>query len=116
MNRDRCLRCAATTLALAGMFVNQIAVAASPATPRPGKTASRVTVRDIALREGGLLRGQVVDAAGTPQLNTKVVIAKQSGIVASLTTNAAGRFEVAGLNGGVYQIITTQSGSAYTRT
>ena len=113
MNRDRCFRCAAATHALAGMFVNQLALAASPPMPRPTATASRAAVRDIALRDGGLLLGQVVDAAGSPQVNTKVAIARQSGIVATLTTNGDGRFEVPGLNGGVYQIITAHSSGAY---
>ena len=113
MNRVRFFRCAAAVFALAGIFGNQLALAASPATPRPSAPASRVAVRDIALLDGGVLRGQVVDAAGTAQANTKVAIARQDAVVATATTNDDGRFEFAGLSGGVYQIISPQSSGAY---
>ena len=113
MHLVRFFRCAAATLALAGIFGNQLTLAASPATPRPAAPAHRVAVRDIALLDGGVLRGQVVDAAGAAQANTKVAIARQDAVVATLTTNADGRFEVAGLSGGVYQIISAHSGGAF---
>lgn len=108
MKRVRLLRCVAAALAFAGIFVSQLAQAAAPRQGMPG-----VAIRDIALQDGGTVRGQVVNTLGVPQANSKVLIAKQGELVATAVTNGEGRFEAAGLNGGVYQVVTGEGAGAY---
>lgn len=74
---------------------------AAPATA-PGVT-------DIELGAGGVMKGQVVDARGTPRVKVAVRIIKPGAAAdtaLSCQTNADGRFQIAGLSGGVYRVET----------
>jgi hypothetical protein len=67
--------------------------------------------RDIALQNGGLLVGQVVDAQGVVQANVPVSIQYGQQEVARTTTDANGIFAAQGLRGGQYEIITREGAS-----
>lgn len=87
---------AAAALACLSMLV-QPALAASPV-PASG-------VADIALGEGGLLTGRVVNAQGAPIVDTAVSLQQAGEEVAATVTNEEGVFAVRGLRGGLYQVV-----------
>jgi hypothetical protein len=73
-------------------------------------------VRDIALGPGGVMKGQVVDAQGTPCVNAPVRLIKSGAgaeVVVPCQTDADGRFQVAGLSGGLYRVETTAGTMVY---
>lgn len=83
------------------------------ANPQATGTASPATapIRDVALQAGGVLRGQVLDAQGQPAAKVAVrAVGLGHRAEQSVTgqTDAQGNFELAGLNGGVYRLETTQ--------
>jgi hypothetical protein len=59
---------------------------------------------DVALADGGTLRGQVVDAGGSPVAETPVAIWQLNREVAGTVTDRSGCFAVSGLRGGTYQL------------
>lgn len=71
-------------------------------------------IRDVALQPGGSLRGQVLDAQGQPCPDLTVQIAKTGASgerLVAVRTNPEGRFQVAGLSGGIHAIQTPQGGA-----
>jgi hypothetical protein len=61
-------------------------------------------VVDIALHQGGLLVGQVVDASGKSQEGQQVAVIRGNEVVAKGVTAKDGQFQIAGLQGGTYQV------------
>jgi hypothetical protein len=61
-------------------------------------------VIDVALDQGGVLRGQAVDAQGRPLVHAPLHARQQQQIVGTAVTDDNGYFAMAGLRGGVYQI------------
>lgn len=87
------------------MILPQFAYAASSGQPaRPVSAA----VRDVALRDGGYLTGQVLDAAGAPVAATPVAVVNQGRAVATALTGQDGRFTIVGVKAGVYEVATTK--------
>jgi len=92
-------------------FLAVIAVCAVPevcvsqhlvaAQPRP---QSQLGPIDVALRDGGTLVGQVVDPQGLPLSRVPVLASDCRSQTTETATDDRGRFAVAGLRGGVYQI------------
>jgi len=77
-------------------------------------TADRTpAVTDVALRDGGVLLGQVVDPQGTPRSNASVTILSGQQHLGVATTDKAGYFAFSGLHGGIYQITTRDGQGAY---
>jgi len=70
-------------------------------------------VTDVALAEGGLFVGQVVDPQGMPVVGVAVQIRQSDRDVASVTTDANGQFRAAGLLGGVYQVTAGNASGVY---
>lgn len=99
------LRGLVVAAAAAGMVLSQFAYAASagqPARPIPS------IVRDVVLQEGGILTGQVLDAAGAPVAATPVAVVDQDRAVATALTGDDGRFAMTGVKAGVYQVATAK--------
>jgi hypothetical protein len=88
-----------------GLCVPQIAFAAAPA-PAPA-------VLDVALSDGGVLHGQVVNLQGAGVAGLPVFVKAQDRNTAVATTAADGTFSVQGLRGGVYQVSTVQGQGVY---
>lgn len=79
----------------------------------PRSAAAAVAPQDVALAEGGVLIGQVVNTAGKPQPMTPVALATGGQEIARVTTDKDGQFRVASLKGGVYQVSTSGNTSVY---
>lgn len=97
----------AVCLAVAGMFVfASLAGAAEKPLVVP------VAV-DVALAEGGLLRGQVLDAQGAPLKNSPVSIWHENHQVAATVSDGQGQFSVMGLRGGVHRVVAGEQQAVY---
>jgi len=93
------------SLATLGLCLPQVAFAASP-TPTP-------PVVDIALADGGVLHGQVVDLQGSGVAGVPVSVKAQDREIVRTTSTDGGRFSVKGLRGGVYQLAAGQGQGVY---
>jgi hypothetical protein len=91
-------------LSLLGMLLPAPCVAAVQA----GRAAGPIGA-DVALRPGGFLLGQAVDAQGAPVAGKPVSIRQQGNEVVATTTDPAGYFLVKGLRGGTYEIAVGES-------
>ncbi|HEX4145194.1 MAG TPA: carboxypeptidase-like regulatory domain-containing protein [Pirellulales bacterium] len=111
----RILRQAAVGIAALGLSIppTLLSAAQSPATELPSANAPLATISDVALAAGGTLRGQVVDAAGGAMPGVNVMIRQQDNVIARTSTDPAGKFEVAGMPGGVFQISTDRSEGSF---
>jgi hypothetical protein len=94
-----------------GTVLPQSLLAATPATG--ARTTPQVAVIDVALGQGGALRGQLVDAAGAPLAGATVSVQQNGREVTSTATGAKGDFAVSGLRGGVYQVATAGNVGVY---
>ena len=103
MRTVRFVRGVVLTLAAMGICVPQVAFAAEPAP----------AILDVALADGGVLHGQVINAQGAGAAGMPVYIRTQDRDVAAATTAADGGFAVQGLKGGVYQVSTLQGHGIY---
>jgi hypothetical protein len=119
MKRAGWFTCPAVTLAMVGLAVPQVRAAdlprqSRPVDPQPVPTApAAVPVSDVALADGGVLRGQVVNPQGAPLPSQAVAVRQQQRIIASARTDQDGRFSISGLPGGVYQIATADGAGVY---
>ncbi|QDS99819.1 carboxypeptidase-like regulatory domain-containing protein [Adhaeretor mobilis] len=89
------LQFVAAAFACAGMLV-------SPALAAP--VAKQAAPSDIALRDGGVLVGQLTTPQGTALEAAPVSIQQNGRELIRVATNDKGEFTVAGLKGGVYQV------------
>jgi hypothetical protein len=105
MKRARFIRGVFVSLAVVGLCVPEVALAAEQ-TPPP-------VITDIALAEGGTLHGQLVDLRAGGVAGAPVSLRAQDREVAATTTRSDGRFEVPGLRGGVYQLAAGQGNGIY---
>lgn len=95
----RKLQWCATMLALVGMLMPTAAWSAEAPRALP-------TGVDVALADGGLFVGQVVDAQGVRLAKADVSIRYQGKEVVKTTTDANGVFAAKGLRGGQYDVVT----------
>lgn len=70
-----------------------------------GRTAAAAGVVDVRLDERGAVRGILFDMAGQPLAGRPVVLRQTSGTMCSTETDAAGRFELRGVSGGVHCLV-----------
>jgi hypothetical protein len=63
----------------------------------------------VALAQGGLLTGQVLDSTMQPRPGTEIKIQAGQQTTAVTVTDANGVFAVAGLRGGLHQVVTRDS-------
>ena len=87
----------AICVTLAGLCFSQASAATSPASSATG-------VADVALRDGGVLHGQLLDPQGRPVANAPVRLMNGEQELAETRTDAQGAFAFRGLRGGVYQV------------
>ncbi len=96
MTTVRLVRTVIVSLATLGICLPEVTFASAPP-PTPA-------VVDIALADGGVLHGQVVDLQGGRAANVPVSVKAPDREVARTITTGEGRFAVQGLKGGVYQV------------
>lgn len=93
------LNFAAAALSCMGMLLTPTAMAAAPlAAP------SLAAPTDVALGDGGVLVGQVVDAQGMAVAMARVTLADHQQEIAQVRADRDGKFSVPGLKGGLYKI------------
>lgn len=95
----------AAAVACVGMLA-QPALATSPA-------VARSAVADVALAEGGLFSGKVVNAQGAPIAKSDVSLRQAGEEIAVAKTNEEGVFAVQGLRGGLYQVVSEGGAVSY---
>jgi hypothetical protein len=105
------IRGTVVALASIGMLLPQLALGVE--TAQPSSSVLSTEVRDVALQEDGVLKGQVLDTQGAPLPGIPVVVARQGQPVATTKTAADGSFAVTGLRGGIYEIVTAQGSAVY---
>ena len=92
--------------AVLGICLPQSLLASTPARQSPA-------VVDVALRQGGVFVGQVVDQNGAVKSNTPVSLRLGDRQLAAAKTDANGFFAFSGLRGGVYQVSAAKGVAAY---
>ena len=93
------LKFAAAALSCLGMLLSPMAMAAAPlAAPSPTAPS------DVALGDGGILVGQVVDTQGVAVAMARLTLADHKQEIAQVRADQEGKFSVPGLRGGVYRI------------
>lgn len=105
MKTARFVRSVGVAVAVLGMCLPQVAFAAEP--------AATPAILDVALGDGGVLHGQVVDLQGSGVAGVPVSVKMQDRNVATATTAADGTFQIQGLRGGVYQVDAGQGQAVY---
>ncbi len=97
-------------LAAAGMFLSQSTTfSADQLTTRAGLSSSANPIRDIRMRDGGLVMIHVLDAAGKALPHRTVTIAHQGHIVATAKSNKGGLIRISGLRAGIHLMASGQS-------
>ena len=93
------LKFAAAALSCLGMLLSPMAMAAAPlAAPRSAAPS------DVALGDGGVLVGHVVDVQGVAVAMATVTLADHKQEIAQVRADQEGKFSVPSLRGGVYRI------------
>jgi hypothetical protein len=87
------------------MLISPLAVAA-PA-------VAQASPADVALLDGGVLVGLIVSAEGAPIAGADVSIRLGGKEVAQARTNENGVYQIAGLRGGVYQVVSANTAGVY---
>jgi hypothetical protein len=105
MKMGRFVRGMMISLATLGVCLPGLAYAASQPTPP--------AVIDVAMADGGVLHGQVVDLQGRDATGLPVSVRAQNQQVLRTTTAKDGHFTVQGLRGGVYQVATGEGQGVY---
>jgi hypothetical protein len=108
MKNGQIIRVAAVLLASVGMCLPQVAFAEAPAA-----APAAPTVVDIAMADGGVLHGQLVDLQSGKVADVPVSVRAQNQEVARTMTTKDGSFAVKGLRGGVYQVAAGQGQGVY---
>ena len=97
--------------------VNLLAAEQPSASPAENTTsipvATAPVVSDVALQTGNTLQGQVVDDQGQPVAGAPVSLLQKQQEVAKATTAPDGSFQVSGVKGGVYRVVTLQGDGTY---
>ena len=75
--------------------------------------ASAPVVSDVALQSGNTLQGQIVDDQGQPVAGAPVSLLQKQQEVAKATTAPDCSFQVSGVKGGVYRVVTLQGDGNY---
>ena len=106
MKMSKLVRGTVVALTCFGLLNAQLVCAAGPA-------IAKAAVRDVALQSPGVLHGQLVNAQGAPQAGAEVAAVQEGNAVAVARTDQAGRFMLANLSGGVYELRTQTASGVY---
>ena len=90
---------ALVSLAVVGFCLPETALAAAAAVDR------MPAVTDVALTDGGVLFGKVIDPQGAALAKVPVSLQGRDREIARAVTDGNGYFAVRGLRGGVYQLV-----------
>jgi hypothetical protein len=108
MRRFQRIKSLSMLAASLGLIVPSHVEAAPPAMPvgqqAPAAKTEAPLVVDVALGEGGRLSGQLLDRSAAPVAGKSIFVLQQGRLVASTYADAAGRFKVDHLPGGVYEV------------
>jgi len=105
MKNGKLVRGMVISLAVLGMCLPEMVFAVPP----PLAPA----VVDIAMADGGVLHGQLIDLRGGNPVGVPVSVKAQNKEIVRTTTVKDGRFTVQGLRGGVYQVAAGQGQGVY---
>jgi hypothetical protein len=105
MRRARILTTVLVTLATLGLCL--------PPTAFAGETPPKAVAVDVALMDGGVLVGQVVDSQGSGIENAPVLLRHEGKSLATPRTGSQGYFALKDLRPGVYQLASAKSEGAY---
>jgi hypothetical protein len=103
MNRFRVCQYAAAIIASCGFVMPSSVFAATPT----------LAISDVSLGEAGTLYGQVVDGQGVPMAKATVLVRSYGREPVQAVTDAEGRFSVAGLQGGTYEVASGGGSAAF---
>ena len=92
----------------AGLILPQTVLAMPPLLP-----GAASPIGDVALGPGGTLAGQVVDAQGIGIPGAAVSLFQRDAEVARTVTDQGGYFQVAGLRGGSYQVVSADGSAVF---
>jgi hypothetical protein len=108
MGNRSVIRGVAIFLAVLGMCVPELALAApTPATP------AAPAVVDVALANGGVLHGQLIDLQGGNATGVPVSVKAKNKEIVRTVTAKDGHFTIPGLRGGVYQVAAGKGQGVY---
>jgi hypothetical protein len=105
MKNGKLVRGMVISLAVLGMCLPEMVFAVPPSTTP--------AVVDIAMADGGVLHGQLIDLRGGNAVGLPVSVKAQNKEIVRTTTVKDGRFTVQGLRGGVYQVAAGQGQGVY---
>jgi hypothetical protein len=99
MKFSRTFRGAVALSAILAVMVN------GPFASAAQTVAAASQVADVSLAKGGVLKGQIVTAQGAPATGVPVVVEHSGAKIAQTVTDGNGVFQIAGLRGGVHQVL-----------
>lgn len=105
MRGTKLFRMQIIALVCVGMMLPQAVMGAAP--------APKVKINDVALGNGGMLVGQVVDQQGLGIAGAQVVVLQQGRKPVQTVADKAGKFQTAGLSGGPAQVVTAGGQGVY---
>jgi len=110
MNAARPICYAMAWLAVGAMCLPAHALAAEePARQSEAVAPTAMPISDVALGPGGLLTGRVLDEHLQPLIDADVAILADGKAVATTRSDANGVFAIAGLRGGIHQVVTPEA-------
>ena len=94
------MRCKTICLLVITALLPQFALAATPQV----NNAEKAAITDIALHDGGILVGRVLDRNGESMTRQKISVRQNARLIAETMTDKNGQFIINDLRGGIYQI------------
>ncbi|MCG8584034.1 MAG: carboxypeptidase-like regulatory domain-containing protein [Pirellulales bacterium] len=106
--RGICKKCIATVCCVALLVASspQVVAYSGPAVQYQRPKEAKFVTYDVALDTRLQLKGQLTDASGVALQRAPVVLYQGKTHIASTRTDHQGRFAIAGVSGGVYQLFT----------